>query len=173
MNTLSIKTFDTLITRGIIPKGNYTITESLLTEFINTYSDLGTKGTKYNRKFARKLAGLSFLKHKLSLGYKYNTISEGIVYFIENPAWPNFLKVGITVDLDKRLQTYQTYSPFRDFKVKHYEFVLDRRLAEKSLLNSGLVESRKGEWVRLQDWSSLLDLVRSINNPEVAQLPER
>lgn len=163
MNNVSIKTFDKLIQLGIVPSnGNYLITETMLEAFVSTYSNIGTGGKKCSVRFARKLAGLSCLKHKLSLGYTYKDIREGIVYFIENPAWPNLIKVGLTVDLDKRLASYQTYSPFRDFKVKHYEFVLDRRIAEKRLLSSDLVEPQEGEWVKVKDALELIELVKVI-----------
>lgn len=162
MNELSIKTFQTLLNRGLLPTGNYNITEELLVAFVDTYSALGTGGKKHSVRFARKLAGLSFLKHKLSLGYSFKDIKEGIVYFIENPAWPGLIKVGMTIDLDKRLSSYQTYSPYRDFKVKHYEFVLNRKYSESLLLSSALVEPQEGEWVKVVDALKLIELVKVI-----------
>jgi len=160
MNTLSISTFNYLIKHGIVPKeGNYDITEDMLSAFISVYSKLGTKSSNHSKKFARKLAGLSCLKHKLALGYKFSEIKEGIVYFIENPAWPGLIKVGITVDLDKRLATYQTYSPYRDYRVMHYNFVLDRRSTEKRILSSSLIDPQEGEWVQVSEVSKLRELL--------------
>ena len=44
----------------------------------------------------------------------------GYLYIITNQAWPGFVKVGVTLDLKKRLQQYQTSSPFRDYKLVYY-----------------------------------------------------
>ena len=43
-------------------------------------------------------------------GYKW-------VYIIYNPAWPNFFKVGVASNLTKRLNSYQTGSPLRDYQI--------------------------------------------------------
>ena len=40
---------------------------------------------------------------------------KGYVYAITNPAWPGWVKVGMAVDSNDRLNSYQTSSPFRDF----------------------------------------------------------
>ncbi len=41
------------------------------------------------------------------------------VYIISNPAWGDWYKVGIATNIHKRLGTYQTGSPFRDYKVEY------------------------------------------------------
>jgi len=42
---------------------------------------------------------------------------QGYVYVIANDAWPDWVKVGCAKDADDRLSQYQTYSPFRDYRV--------------------------------------------------------
>jgi hypothetical protein len=43
---------------------------------------------------------------------------SGILYLCTNPAWPNWTKIGTTNELlkKKRLNQYQTASPFKDFE---------------------------------------------------------
>ena len=44
---------------------------------------------------------------------------SGYLYIIKNKAWPDWVKIGITENLDKRLNNYQTSSPFRDFEIMY------------------------------------------------------
>jgi hypothetical protein len=56
-------------------------------------------------------------------------------------------KVGMTQNLETRLSQYQTYDPFRQFKVEHYKFVSDRRSEEKKILDMFAVDLAGGEWI--------------------------
>jgi hypothetical protein len=71
----------------------------------------------------------------------------GIVYLISNEAFPGYLKIGMTQNLDKRLSQYQTYDPFRRFKVEDYAFVIDRALEEKRFISKWSIDLGNGEWV--------------------------
>jgi len=42
---------------------------------------------------------------------------SGYVYVIVNDAWPDWVKLGCAKDADDRLSNYQTYSPFRDYRI--------------------------------------------------------
>jgi len=44
-------------------------------------------------------------------------MASGYLYIITNKSWQGWIKVGTTRNLKKRLQTYQTGSPFRDYEV--------------------------------------------------------
>jgi hypothetical protein len=72
----------------------------------------------------------------------------GLVYLIENPAFPEHYKVGMTINLKQRLSQYQTYDPYRKFKVFKYDFVLDKRSKEKELLNHPNIYNELGEWIK-------------------------
>ena len=148
-----------MIDHKLIPlNGRFDISEEQLSQYIEYYSQLHGRGNgKVDRKYARKLAGLNLLKYKFSMGEKFSTCKEGLIYFVENPSYPDHLKVGMTIDLDTRLATYQTYDPFRKFKVKHYEFVLNRRLTEDKILNSFNVDIENGEWIKKTDAIALLE----------------
>ena len=59
----------------------------------------------------------------------------GYLYIIENAAYPGWVKIGTTGNLKKRLQTYQTSTPYRDYRIvysiEHPEYKLaERRLRE-------------------------------------------
>lgn len=69
----------------------------------------------------------------------------GYIYIISNPAFPGYLKVGSAKDAETRLNSYQTYSPFRDYKLEYYILTADFRAVEKSL--HVLLECN-GEWTR-------------------------
>jgi hypothetical protein len=66
---------------------------------------------------------------------------------IQNPAFPGYCKIGVTIDLHKRLSQYQTYDPHRSFYVEKYNFVINRKLTEKEIIAYAKVDVTKGEWV--------------------------
>jgi hypothetical protein len=78
---------------------------------------------------------------------KYELSREGQVYIITNPNFPEWVKVGMAVDSEDRLNGYQTSSPFRDYELFTCWSVADRRSAESeahSLLDK--MYERRGEW---------------------------
>ena len=78
---------------------------------------------------------------------RYELSREGQVYIITNPNFPEWVKVGMAVDSEDRLNGYQTSSPFRDYALFTCWTVTDRRSAE-SEAHSMLEKTydRKGEW---------------------------
>jgi hypothetical protein len=80
---------------------------------------------------------------------KYESSTEGQVYVIVNPNFPEWVKVGMAVDAADRLNGYQTSSPFRDFVLNYSWDVNDRRSAE-SEAHSELqkVYERRSEWFK-------------------------
>lgn len=141
----------------------FDITEDMLREAIRVYGSLGT--TSGNKKFqyslARKIHGLNLLKLKFSRGAKSRECKEGLVYLIANPAWPEHLKVGMTIDLESRLASYQTYDPFKAYYIKNYEFCLDRKTAEQELLEKLNLHVEEGEWIRHSDSLGVIQILRS------------
>lgn len=45
---------------------------------------------------------------------------EGYIYIIRNKAWKNYYKIGKAVDVNNRLNTYNTGSPLRDYEIIYY-----------------------------------------------------
>tara|TARA_R110002051_G_scaffold323981_1_gene419451 strand:- start:10492 stop:11091 length:600 start_codon:yes stop_codon:yes gene_type:complete len=60
--------------------------------------------------------------------YKANL--TGQVYIITNSHFKDWVKIGMAVDANDRLKTYQTASPHRDFVLVHSYDFQDRRKAE-------------------------------------------
>tara|TARA_Y100001973_G_scaffold70236_1_gene102446 strand:- start:484 stop:981 length:498 start_codon:yes stop_codon:yes gene_type:complete len=152
---------NTLIERGHLTRENFTITTDLIDLYELTYCELNnlTPSSKpRERRYARKLAAMSFVKFKKSLKFK---LKEGFVYIISNPAWEGKYKIGISHDPKSRLRQYQTYSPDRDYKLEHYSFWLDTREVEKLILSQGF--KYKNEWVLL-DKKELIKLCSILNN---------
>ncbi|MBN42009.1 MAG: hypothetical protein CL573_00745 [Alphaproteobacteria bacterium] len=142
---------DALHTQGIISGSPYDISEAQLKAYILTYGDLFSvangKLDSTNYRFARKLAGRTLIKHNLYLGAGVHDVKAGLVYVVSNPSFKDHLKIGMTVDLTKRLSSFQTYDPHRAFKVEHYELVLNRKATERALLAEFSVSVETGEWV--------------------------
>ena len=83
--------------------------------------------------------------HKRAGGSADN-IRAGYVYLITNPAWPDFVKIGSSIDVMDRLNSYQTSSPLRDYKLEDYYFVWDRRKEEIDLHNR--FDYMNNEWCK-------------------------
>lgn len=163
MNPNVEKTLRRLIANNFIPEtGLFDITEDMISLYVATYGGLNSKlNTKFDPIYARKLAGLNLLKLKFSRGGSSKTCKEGLVYLISNPAWEEHLKIGMTVDLVKRLASYQVYDPLKKYKVLNYEFVLDRKKTEDSMLKSFNIHLESGEWIKYNDSIKIIQCVRS------------
>ena len=83
--------------------------------------------------------------------YKLDSIKEGYVYAITNPAWPEWVKIGMAIDANDRCNGYQTSSPFRDYKIEHVVVTNNRRAAEAEAHNAATKISKevRGEWFKL------------------------
>jgi hypothetical protein len=163
-----------MIKKKIIPEmGTFEVTS----EFINyafdewnqlyhpTYSER-LKPTAI--RYGKKIAGINMMKlnierteqvSKIKVKSDKTNIKCGIVYLITNESFPGYYKVGITMDLDSRLKTYQTYDPFRRFKVEHYNFVSDRVAVEKYLLDKFKLDISSGEWINNEEIKSEIILL--------------
>ena len=80
----------------------------------------------------------------------YDAVIRGYVYIISNPAWEGWHKVGMAVDAWDRCASFQTSSPFRDYKLEYCKHFKDRRSAETETHNLllSLEIPRKGEWFK-------------------------
>jgi hypothetical protein len=81
---------------------------------------------------------------------KYESSTEGQVYIVTNPSFPEWVKVGMAVDAEDRLRGYQTSSPFRDYELFYSWSVHDRRAAETeahSILKEWTA-GKKNEWFK-------------------------
>jgi hypothetical protein len=91
--------------------------------------------------------------------------NEGYIYVITNPAWKGYYKIGQTVSLSKRMGTYQTSSPLRDFSYLSTVLVKDMNKAEKELLEElKRYYEVKGEWVVASKPEHILHLLEGLNH---------
>ena len=114
-----------------------------------------------------------------------NQIQEGYVYVMTNKAWPDWVKIGMAIDAEDRLNGYQTSSPHRDYVLEHYVASNDRRKSEKEAHTRALPLSTdtKGEWFKLsvEQAITILDnldeqhrtVIKADKNPQEDELQER
>jgi predicted GIY-YIG superfamily endonuclease len=73
---------------------------------------------------------------------------SGYLYIITNKSWLGWIKVGTTRNLKKRLQTYQTGSPFRDYEViysiQHPEYLQAEKNIKEQM--NRFAKRIKNEW---------------------------
>ena len=95
---------------------------------------------------------------------KDKKVKEGYVYAMVNPAWPDWIKIGMAIDADDRLNGYQTSSPMRDYTLIYYVFSNNRskderkahKLAEK-------IADRRGEWFKISQ-DKAIEILKEISN---------
>jgi len=77
----------------------------------------------------------------------YDQVTEGFVYVIANVAWGGWVKVGMAIDAQDRLKSYQTSSPFRDY-VLYYSYTTDNRRKSEAEAHRLLEQQyeRRNEW---------------------------
>ena len=81
---------------------------------------------------------------------KDKQVKEGYVYVITNPAWPEWVKIGMAIDAEDRLNGYQTSSPMRDYQLVHAIATPDRARAERVAHKAAdLCGERQGEWFKI------------------------
>lgn len=149
--------------KGLIPQeGPYEVTIKLASIYNGIYIRYFAKASKRDpsqKRYELKLAARSLMKDNFKRGSTFSSLKAGMVYLITNKAFPGYAKVGITIDINSRLSTYQTYDPHRAYVVKHYIFVEDRHLAEKKILNSFGVSLENGEWIKDISLDKFLDIL--------------
>jgi hypothetical protein len=77
----------------------------------------------------------------------YDQVTEGSVYVIANKAWDGWVKVGMAIDAEDRLKSYQTSSPFRDYML-YYSYTTSNRRKSEAEAHSMLEQKyeRRNEW---------------------------
>ena len=80
----------------------------------------------------------------------YDKHVSGEVYVINNPSWPEWVKIGMAVDAMDRLKSYQTSSPLRDYKLLYSATTKDRRKTESiAHKQASKIAERRGEWFKM------------------------
>lgn len=161
VSDLNLIVIQKLINEGFIPpEGNFDIDENLLHAHRQIYATFGEgKTNKYLK--ARRYAGMGFIFLKKFRKLAAKDIKEGFVYLISNPAWQDKTKIGLTLNPKKRLSSYQTYDPYRSYKLESYEFVTNKQITEQNLLKEFSLETDIGEWVSDIDAEVVIREIRS------------
>jgi hypothetical protein len=99
---------------------------------------------------------------------------QGYVYAVINPAWEDWVKIGMAVEAEDRVRAYQTSSPYRDYELLEAAYVQDKRKAEALAhkLCGRVCEDRNGEWFKMPlDVAQVI--IRGLSVPESEEmLPE-
>ncbi len=176
-NEKDAQVISVLLEKGIIPAENtFEIDQTMVDEFYGVYHNLFGKSnkenTKGNKTFAKKLAGLSLLKlnkQRISLNKtlsitRISDTHSGFCYFVSNPKFVGYSKVGMTKDVNKRLRQYQTGDPLREYKIDNYVLCKNARLVEKTILEKYKIDVSVGEWIEQYDKKELLTFVKNLSN---------
>ena len=86
------------------------------------------------------------------------------LYIISNPAWPGEYKVGITMNVRKRLSSYNTSDPNRGYRLEHHVAAGDYARRIEHEIHRQFPSRR--EWVQ----ADIDDLIDAINSRAVALL---
>ena len=91
--------------------------------------------------------------------------TDGEVYLVINPAWPDWVKLGKAAIATDRLSGYQTGSPYRDYIILCSVYVDNRHETEKELLTTFKKHATeyKGEWFKMPHGEAI-DLLESCSH---------
>jgi len=104
---------------------------------------------------------------------KDKKVKEGYVYVITNPAWPEWVKIGMAIDAEDRLNGYQTSSPMRDYELVHAISTPDRARAERVAHKAAaMCGERKSEWFKI-DTTEAVIILQHIKEAEDADRQQR
>ncbi len=89
-------------------------------------------------------------------------MSKGYIYCITNPSWENYYKIGLSVDVVKRLSSYQTGSPLRDYIIERSWYVSNMNNVEEILHEAFKGYRAGGEWFTYESKDKLLTMIEDI-----------
>lgn len=77
--------------------------------------------------------------------------SIGYLYFVSNPAFSGYYKIGYSRDAETRLIQYQVASPFKDYKIEKYLITRNAKKLEHEVLKSNRSSLMGNEWIETDD----------------------
>ena len=69
------------------------------------------------------------------------------IYVIINKAWPEYVKIGRTYNVQKRLKGYQTQCPLKDYEI--YYYTETNNIVELENIFIKLYGKDYGEWYKI------------------------
>ena len=161
----------------LIPKVNWTGSRVINKDYIcdecgakreglHNKGRMWVDGKYISRKHPLYKAGRykTFSDAAFSLLEKKKGIKDGYVYAIINPAWPNWVKIGMAMDAEDRLNGYQTSSPMRDYELIHSVYFKNRSKAERNAHKlAEKIAERKGEWFNISN-EQAIKVIREVSD---------
>lgn len=90
----------------------------------------------------------------------------GYLYIVTNDAFPGFVKVGCTEDLDARLRSYQTSDPKRGYKmvfnIPHPDCIPAEKRIREAMRHFAL--SQRNEWYEIPLHMAISRLEEEVEN---------
>lgn len=111
------------------------------------------KSTKIGRFYTCKKCTIN------SSNSRRKKISSNL-YVITNPAYREYVKVGRASDVSRRLNSYQTSSPFRDYEVYFYVFTEHVLEIERYFQNEF---ECLNEWVKMTPEEAKQEILKKIS----------
>lgn len=71
---------------------------------------------------------------------------DGFVYIITHPAFPGYVKIGMAVDVESRLSSFQTGCPRRAYRCNFAIYTANRRETEAAIHKHLAHRRAEGEW---------------------------
>jgi hypothetical protein len=102
-----------------------------------------------------------------------NKDQSGDIYIITNPAWPEWIKVGMArVSAADRCNGYQTGSPFRDYRVEWTMTMTDCGKAE-SWAHRAIAQwaEQRNEWFKISAQNAITIIEGDMNVQGLAKIP--
>lgn len=130
----------------------------------NSWAEL--KVRKISRNFEYSIPNIDLVESSIVRDSRDDD-GSGHIYAIVNNAWDHWVKIGKTIDINQRLQSYQTYTPMKDYRLLHEVNVIDRHIAETYIhrLASDISEQpSNGEWFKISNKDEIISLFDRINN---------
>ena len=89
--------------------------------------------------------------------------SKGYIYIINNPAWPDWVKIGKATDPYQRVQGFNTSSPFRDYEIVYMLATNNYTTVEEKAhtLAEEIAQERRHEWFKITVQEAV-DVLQSI-----------
>jgi len=114
----------------------------------NSWVELRTRKLGHNREYS--IAPKDIVEESILSQIRFDDDS-GYVYAVINPAWPVWVKIGMTIDIHSRIDAYQTYSPCKDYQVANSVEVVNRRYSENIAHKwaSDKATDTSGEWFKI------------------------
>jgi hypothetical protein len=91
--------------------------------------------------------------------------TRGFLYLIVSPTFPNIVKIGKSIELQKRLSQYNAYNPNNDFAFTYISDVFDDYTeAESQVLESlarmNIKPCYNKEWFDIQYYDDILSIIK-------------